>query len=156
MIIGQQQQCQIMLDSSPIGTPFIFLFPFVKWLDVTGDGTAELVVSAYSGRYGALEGEKECVHERVVIFEVRDASVQELTNIIGCLWKPDLFGVRLENVDEDNALEIIAGGQRVVPNQWARRGFSWYELNDYDDIYDWNGNQFVFEKTQLRQPNVGN
>jgi hypothetical protein len=145
-----------MLDDRAIGAPFLCLFPFADWRDVTGDGNLELVVTAYSGRYGVHDNEKDCAHQRLLIFEIDEETIHQLANIIGCIWRPDLFGVRLENVDVDAPLEIIAGGQRMTSTpQSCRGGYCWYELNDYDDVYNWNGESFEPTDSMLRTPYGG-
>ncbi len=146
-------ECQLMVNDTEVGEPFLCLFPFVQWLDVTGDHAPEVVVTAYAAYYGAQEtDDRQCAHQRMIIINTANGDPQQIANIIGCIWQPDLFGVRLENVDADAALEVIAGGERMMPDCCGIAGLYWYELNDYDDVYDWDGSGFSWMKSIIRPP----
>lgn len=155
-LMRRYQQCQPMLDNQQIGEPFFCLFPFVQWRDITGDNQEELLISAFSGFNGAQDDEKACAHQRLMVFEYRDEIWTEITNVIGCLFDSNLYGIRLEDIDDDDALEIIAGGTRFSDFNVAEciGGFCWYELGDTDEVYDWNGHQYEFLMTIPRQVNL--
>lgn len=153
----ETQQCQIVVDDNLLGDPFFCLFPFVSWQDVIGDEQLELVVSAYGGRnYTVEEGEYDCGHQRMIVFELQGDDFAEIANVTGCISQPDLFGVRLEDIDDDPALEIISAGNiyNLAEFDSCDFGYCLYELSQTDEIYDWDGNAFSLSGTMPRDENT--
>lgn len=66
--------------------------------------------------------------------------------------KSPIYGTRLENIDDDNALEILAGNYELAGSNCKIADLPflgptedcWYaELNFYDTVYDWDGTTYV-------------
>lgn len=155
--------CQLFVNEQKVGLEFGCKEDFISldWQDVTGDGLEELVVIAYSNAYTNIgfEGEgygwdKDCIHQRIIIFQQYNSDFRLIANVTGCVVESDLYGVRFEDVDHDGQVEILAA------NSWLTgdRGFStlslsapegkqenrWYELGYQNEVYRWNGSQFVY------------
>jgi hypothetical protein len=140
--------CQLHINGEDVGQPFgCRNFVTLSWQDITGDGDVELVIIALSAFAGVQEGEKGCYHQRLIAYQwdAQNGMGAQIANIIGCVVRSDLFGVRLEDLDSDGVQEIIAAGEWFTPEVDG-----WFEFNDKDDIYRWNGSEYVYSKTVLR------
>jgi hypothetical protein len=103
----------------------------VAWRDLTGDGRDDVVVTAFSAGYPYgpedLLSDTNCMHQRIIAYQVEDGIASEIANVAGCVERSDLYGVRLLDVDQDGQVEILA-----APNG---------DLNNR--AYEWNGQRFV-------------
>jgi hypothetical protein len=151
IMMGRFAQCQIVINRIMVGNSFLCSVRNIEWQDITGDAEAEVVVTALAGgEYGTHEGEKHCFHQRLLAFQKQDDSFVQIANITGCVVQSNMYGLRLENIDDDDALEIIAASNFLtIVNESGEciAGFCWYELNDQDEIYDWNGEQYEYART---------
>jgi hypothetical protein len=137
-------RCTLNHNNKPIDEPFECLPDFTKisWQDITNDGKEELIVVATS--LGT---------QQLLAYEINEQETIQIANVAGDIIRSDLFGVQLEDVDEDGQLEILAGRgyategsnckiyEGIYPDPWE---FCWwYELDLQEQIYRWNGHQFV-------------
>lgn len=153
--------CQLAVDSVALGLPFGCKnnFTVVKWQDVIGDEQAELVVIAYSGVYtnSGFEGEylspdKDCIHQRVIIYQQENAQFKQIANVTGCVVQSDLYGIRFQDIDEDGQVEILAASSWfTAPRCWSRilgpegqQDNCWYEFGYQNEVYKWNGSEFIY------------
>ena len=136
-------QCALVISDVAIGEPFVCdsNFTQVFWQDVTNDSHEELVVISY-----ALN------EQRLQAYQWDGTNVWLIADVTGTTIESDLYGVRLENLDEDAALEIRVGNiERVSSNCKVYEADSehpyedcWYaELVFFDTWYDWNGATYV-------------
>ena len=151
----QNDSCQLIIDGTLAGTKFGCKqnFTTVYWQDITGDGQEELVIIALSGAYdefGDHLSDKNCVHQRLLVYQQTNSQLIEIANITGCVMQSDLYGVEVQDVDGDGQVEILAvDGVLTEPNcdetPYAIEGiYCWYELGHQDEIYKWNGSEFVY------------
>lgn len=147
-------QCQLFINDNMVGEPYFCDSANVTWQDITGDGHEELIVNAYAGFAGVQDGEKECAHQRLIAYQQSDEVFHQVANVTGCLVQIDLFGIHLENIDDDPALELVAAGYIYTDFETkpCYAGFCWYEPNYINDIYDWNGVEYIFSHIIPREP----
>ncbi|MEM6283914.1 MAG: hypothetical protein AAF787_17115, partial [Chloroflexota bacterium] len=120
----------------------------LQQMDVNGNGNRELVVHA-TGQFGIEDG---CAHQRMLVF---DRDWTELANITGCIVHTDLFGVRIHDIDNDGKTEIVSAGNRqgnFIHCSDIVLYYCWYELNDQNDVYEWDGSTFVYDRSVPRGP----
>jgi len=150
---GEFPQCQLSINNIKFGEPFICNQATISWTDMTGDGNEELIIEAYAGFSGVQEGETECAHQRLIGYQSIDKEFIQIANITGCLSQIDMFGLRMENLDDDSALEIVSAGDLFVYDEDPCMGMRcWYEPNHINEIYDWNGTEYDFSHTVSREP----
>lgn len=149
--------CVLIIEGQRVGPEFGCKrdFTTVEWRDVTGNGRQEAVVATISGAFAPYRSEdipwgklnplsdKFCVHERVMVYDWAGGQVNLLANIDGCVTQPDLFGVRLDDYDNDGQLEILAADSWTTENAYYAGNEMWFEPNDSVIIYEWDGSQFV-------------
>ncbi len=142
--------CWVSVNEGPLGKPFgcRHTFTQVHWLDLTGDGQEEIVVTAFSvgnpdgpltpeigpdAPYGSVSS-VGCEHQRMLIYAWDGVQTSELADVAGCVQEEDLYGVRLEDIDGDGLLDLRAARVYAsdLPDPLPER------------IYRWNGERFVF------------
>ena len=136
--------CTLQIDNLILDENFECLPDYTRlfWQDIANDGKEELVVLATG--LGT---------QQLLAFEVNEQEVVQVANVTGDIIRSDLFGVRLEDVDGDGQLEILAGRghlteetdckiyEDIYPDPWE---FCWWnELNLWEEIYRWDGGRFV-------------
>ena len=155
--------CQLDIDGITTGLQFGCKdnFTVVEWRDVTNDNTEELVIMAYSGVYTnvGFDGEgnfpdKDCIHQRVIVYQQVNSLVKEIANVTGCVVQSDLYGVRFEDIDDDGQLEILAASGWFTSPRCSsvfsakspdgQQENCWYEFGYQNEIYRWNGSKFIF------------
>jgi hypothetical protein len=155
--------CQVVVNGQKAGLEFGCKsgFTSLDWQDVTGDGRSELIVVAYSNAYtgqgfegeGYLQG-KDCIHQRLLIFQNLDSVMNVIANVTGCVVESDLYGVRFEDLDQDGQVEILAANGWLTTDRCfstlstsapdGKQDNCWYELGYQDEVYRWNGTEFVY------------
>ena len=102
--------CALFVWRDAIGEPVTCIpeFSTVEWRDLTGDGETELVLGVLTSA--------ESYHVRVYQFDhsQRGVPLIEIANITGDVIQADLFGVRIDDIDHDEALEIVSAGPRAI------------------------------------------
>jgi hypothetical protein len=153
----QNDSCQLFVNGAIVGTQFGCKknFTVVNWQDVTNDDQAELVITTLSGISdvdGRELSDKRCVHQRLLIYERINSQLAEIANVTGCVVQSDLYGVRTLDIDGDGQVEILAAN-RWLTGDPCGSAFSmisgsqpncWYEFGHQDEIYKWNGSEFVY------------
>lgn len=149
--------CQLSIGKQPVGDPFGCKenFTTVEWQDVTGDNRSEVVVHTFSAGYpkdqdGNPLGEIECMHQRMIIYSWEAGKADLIANIAGCVVDENMFGVRLEDYDQDGQLEILTPHNLFTGDgcNWREWEQCWYELDPDPglNIYRWNGYKFILWK----------
>jgi hypothetical protein len=109
-------------------------------------------LSGANDEFGNQLSDKDCVHQRLLAYQQMNSQLIEIANITGCVMQSDLYGVQIQDVDGDGQVEILAvDGVLTEPNcdetitPYAHeRIYCWYELSQQDEIYRWNGSEFVY------------
>lgn len=151
----QNDTCQLFVDETIVGAEFDCKHNFttVSWQDIVGDSQEELVIITLSGsrdEFGNRLSDKDCVHQRLLAYQQIDSQLIEIANITGCVVQSDFYGVQIQDVDGDRQVEILAvDGVLTEPNcgetPYAIEGiYCWYELGYQDEVYKWNGSEFVY------------
>lgn len=143
-------RCTLNYNDNSIGEPFECLPDFTRifWQDITNDGEEELVVLATS--LGT---------QQLLAYEVNEQEIIQIADVTGDIIRSDLFGVRLEDIDADGQIEILAGRGYVTEGSDCKiyvgmfgPGESelcwWNELNLREEVYRWDGQQFVSESEE--------
>lgn len=133
-VLSENDVCQLNVQDQPVGSPFGCKQDFIRvyWDDITGDGKVEVRVVALSGAIDQnveYVSDKKCVHQRLLAYQWNGTTATEIANITGCVVHEDLYGVRLEDYDQDGQPEILAASNSE---------------HTHDQIYKWNGSRFVF------------
>jgi hypothetical protein len=106
-----------------------------------GDGRPEIVIKAL-----------EFTTQRLIIFQWDGTVAPQIADITGDVIHSDLYGVRLEDVDSDGQLEILAGSGYLSEGIDCKSYLDiapgeievcWQELSFDDVIYKWDGASFV-------------
>lgn len=128
------EYCQLWVAELPVGAYWgcRHKFTTVAWQDLTGDAQAEIVIITYSAGYpydpdGGLLSTETCMHQRLLAYGWDGRHATEIANIAGCVIAENLYGVRLQDLDEDGVLEVLAAPNGKLQNR----------------AYKWNGSQFV-------------
>lgn len=141
--------CQLEVGNTTVGDRFecIPSFTRVWWQDVTADGRDEVVVSTLYD-----------IQARLLVWEI-GGGYRLTADIRGDVIRSDLYGVRLENIDQDPELEILAGEWLKYTDSFC---FSteiqeivtacWNSTSRDDVVYDWDGTRF----TPLLDSSAGN
>ncbi len=145
--------CQLIVNGQSVGQAFGCkeIFTKVTWQDITNDGQPEIVITTLSGSNPKDEernvlSEISCVHERFLAYQWKDGTAREIANVAGCLVQTDLYGVRLQDIDEDDQVEIVLAS-RLTSEPECSEDFPihcWFELDPIDHVYKWDGATFVF------------
>jgi hypothetical protein len=141
--------CELHLDGKSTGIRFTCYpeFTTLEWRDVTGDGVQELIWDLTSGKWIGGSDFMPCPHQRVLVYQLVDGDLIPVADVMGCVRDADLFGVRLDDVDDDGQLEIVSAGDEFYDwggcNYWGRDRGCWPEISDAIVIYEWDGTQFV-------------
>lgn len=152
---GQRDSCQLTINGDGIGESFLCLpnYTQVKWIDITQDGQAELIVTVLAS---GLDSEKfssfhPCVYQRLLAYQFFQNGYEQIADVSGCMVSENFFGVQIVDMDADGQPEIVSAGELTtdLPDD-CFGGFCWYELNKLNDIYKWDGQQFTFWQTADR------
>ena len=153
--------CQIYIQISPVDKKFgcKHNYTTMVWRDLVDNQTPELVVTTLSAqsptdKEGEPLGENiDCVHQRMLIYHLEsDSKLVEIANVAGCVRQGDLFGVRLEDYDQDGVIGIVAADQELLTTidciapETSFSDNCWQELNTDILIYRWNGTTFTFSE----------
>ncbi len=148
---GLRDSCQARVDDINIGEAFLCVpnYTQVKWIDLTGDGHAELVMTVFASLSNGQEFSfHPCANQRLIVYQITENRYQLIANVAGCVVNQDFFGVCIEDMDGDGQPEIISAGHLTTPiSDDCKGGFCWYELRKQNDVYKWDGHQFAFWKT---------
>lgn len=141
--------CALFIWRDGLGEPVTCIpeFTKVEWRDLTRDGEPELVLGAVTGGASYLL--------RVYHFDRSQQGVPlvEIAEVTGDIIQADLLGVRIDDIDDDGALEIISTGPRMInldipPGCAGMQGAPcWIEPRTEVDIYEWDGTEFVLDRT---------
>ncbi|MAT97272.1 MAG: hypothetical protein CL608_09035 [Anaerolineaceae bacterium] len=122
-------------------------FTKVTWLDITNDGREEIIIDATGLGTQSL-----------LVFKWGEENLVQIANILGDIIDPDLFGVRLEDTDDDGQFEIVAGrgyfseGSNCKIYEYGSpdptESCWWHELDLREQVYRWDGETFVLEPTE--------
>lgn len=122
-------------------------FTKVTWLDITNDGREEIIINATG--LGT---------QNLLVFKWSEESLVQIAKIEGDIVRSDLFGVHLEDIDEDGQLEIIAGrgyfseGSNCKIYEYGSPDPTefcwWHELDLREQVYRWDGETFVLESEE--------
>lgn len=152
----QNDTCQVFVDEILIGAPFGCKqnFTTVNWQDITNDGIAELTIFALSGLLNPVGEEltdKGCVHQRFIAYQWIGSQLNEIANITGCVVQSDLYGVRIEDIEGDGQVEILAADSwfteticELPSSEPILYSNCWFEWGHGDEVYKWNGIEFVY------------
>lgn len=162
--------CQLFLNEETVGEFFgcKHNFTTVEWLDVTADGRPEIVITAYSGaRPSAFNGtwpdvdfedwfslsDIDCVHQHWLAYQWDGVTATKIADVEGCVVQENLYGVRLADLEDDGQVEIIAANQWFTESECTTdsRFSCWYEFDYINDVYKWNGSEFVLWGTVPHQ-----
>ena len=141
--------CQLIVQDTLPETKFGCLpdTTAIEWKDITNDGVDEIIVTALSWPYSVtsepLTEKDECIHQRLIAYQWDGTSALEIANVNGCVVQADFFGVRLEDIDGDGQVEIIAADKWKTFPDFTRLGCCWYEFIRSNQVYKWDGGQFV-------------
>jgi hypothetical protein len=161
--------CQLYISGAAVGSHFGCKrnFSRVEWIDLTGDGTQEVVAISYSGASAYdLEGDigsLSCGHQHLLAYAMETDGPALIADLTGCTFRSDLVGVELRDLDGNGTLEILAA-EDPLHNYWLNLGNSsrWNceqgeieEVNsstfrscgyfDFDPqfiVYGWNGQTY--------------
>lgn len=148
--------CQLVVNNRKIGDKFLCeeYFTKVEWRDVTKDSKPELIVSTVTSYSKINEAELNCSQRYIMIYQYDGNNARRIANVGACFGDADLIGVQLKDIDNDGQLEIVSSGDLniYVPDFGAcvREG-CWYELNNQNDIYKWNGESFEYAYSVPRE-----
>lgn len=130
--------CTLMLNEIVLSETFwcVGKLAWVSWQDITQDGQVDLILIATDPFSG----------QRLLAYEWDGVKARNIADITGEIVDSNLYGVRIENRDEDDAWEIIAGHVEIKQTCVSMVIYSgevvddcWYEsLNLYDVVYNWN------------------
>jgi hypothetical protein len=126
--------CQLLVNGEAVSSYFGCKrnFTTVEWRDITNDQQAEIVVITFSAAFpmdfdGNRLSEETCAHQRLLAYQWRDNQAIEIANVAGCVLRKDLYGVQIEDFDQDGQVEILAALTGELQNR----------------AYKWNGKKFV-------------
>ncbi|VAW36956.1 hypothetical protein MNBD_CHLOROFLEXI01-3007 [hydrothermal vent metagenome] len=138
--------CILHVDNIVTGEPFECLPNFTKiiWQDIINDGNEEVIVTATG--LGV---------QHLLAFQWDGAEATQIADTFGDIIRSDLFGVALIDVDGDSQFEIVAGKGYVSEGNNCKiyegiypdpSEFCWWQaLNLEEQIYQWDGVQFVLQ-----------
>ena len=159
--------CHLLIDGVHVGPTFGCRSTFTKvdWRDITGDGQEDVVVEAFSGATAPETDfyEEPCAHIRLLAFSRRrDTGWTQIANVVGCVVSEDLFGVRVEDYDNDSRMEVVAAAnptagfgdycdcpfldshEGTLPSPDALiESCRFFPFTYEVDIYEWDGSAFV-------------
>lgn len=135
--------CTVKVNSLAIENDFRCnpAFTQVWWQNIAGDSQEEIVVTTLADARAFM-----------YIWQRQADTYHLIAAVQADVIQANLYGTRLENVDEDEAYEILAG-------EWSRETSSfcfshinpdgsdvpvcWREVTRRDVVYDWDGSHFV-------------
>ncbi|MCB9421163.1 MAG: hypothetical protein H6667_15280 [Ardenticatenaceae bacterium] len=141
--------CALYVNGMILGEPFNCYrdFSTVEWVDLTGDGQKEVVVIA-----------QVFDTQRLLAYQWDAGVAMQIADISGDIIRSDLYGVRLEDVDGDGQLEIMAGVLDYQTDRSTCKTYGepffvsgtevvcYHELAFDDLLYSWDGNQFTLDE----------
>lgn len=144
-----RENCTLYVDNQIVGDAFDCKgnFTTVQWQDITNDGQEEIVIITLS--YGEkTELRETCLQQHLLAYEWIGSEAVEIANIRGCVVEADLYGVRFDDLENDDQVEIVAADSWHTEPECFRDlclgGSEWFELGHRDEIYKWDGSSFVF------------
>lgn len=154
--VYRNDRCEVYVSGESVSQPFgcKHNFTTVEWEDVAGDEEKEIIVKTISGDqsyiWNDLIAEKGCFHQRILVFRWDGETATQLANIVGCIRRSNLFGVRVTDYDNDGQLEILAATiwyQFLERNQPNGISQDYIQINQLVEIYEWDGQKFVIGST---------
>lgn len=141
--------CELFLEGKQIGPPFACKHNFttLEWKDITSDGQPEIIVIALAGTYtvneeGEYLSEESCFNQHLYAYQWNGTKTKNIADIVGCVIQSDLYGVRLEDFDNDGKLEILSIADWTVASEDNTN--NWFEPEYVSEVYEWDGSKFVF------------
>ena len=163
----KSQYCHLSLNQQSIGYPFICNkeFTSVEWQDVLQDGADELVIKTMAGITSYIDNlptdqRLDCVHQRMIIWRDMGAQWMEIANVAGCVRDNDLLGVRLEETNQNQSMEIITADTTLWQQQDCLKPDNSFYKNCWSDfnqdilLYRWDG--LTFQMAERIQPSSSN
>lgn len=146
---GRFDTCALFVGQNGLGEPVTCIpeFTSVEWRDFTGDEEPELVFRTLTNAASYLLRVYRFDHSQ------QEVPLVEVADVTGAVIQADLFGVRIDDIDDDGALEIISTGPRTIyldlpPGCADMQGpVCWIEPRTEVDIYEWDGTMFVLNRT---------
>ena len=151
---GASDTCRVELNDVPVDKPFgcHHGLSTLEWRDVDGDSQEDLLVWNYESDYMdvQLDWDKtaqdsewsiqaaSCVGQHLRIYAPHPNQPSLMADVRGCVVDPmTLYGVRLEDLDGDGQIEIVAalGGSQPGIQSGIQSGTA---------AYRWDGQRFVF------------
>jgi hypothetical protein len=156
-LLGQENDvCQLYWKDQSLAPPFGCKHGLttVQWVDITNDGEKEIVIITFSGKQpvdtkGSELSDIGCVHQRLLAYQWINDTAVEIANVAGCVVQSNLYGVKMEDLEGDGQVEIIAAdGWFTASECYESTEYSgylgcWYEFGYRNLIYRWNGSQFI-------------
>jgi hypothetical protein len=134
--------CTVVVDTLVLEQEFKCnpAFSQIRWHDVLADGQNEIIVTALFE-----------TQVRMLIWQRKGAGFHLIADVYGDVIRADLYGVRLENIDDDPGYEILAGEWGLPTDLFCfpydTPGGSetrcWYEIVRQDKVFKWDGKQFI-------------
>lgn len=143
-------ECQLVISDQIIGEPFVCTpkFTAVIWQDLNGDRSDEVIVKTIAN---ALQHVQVFTWDGIVAIQIADIEAP--------IVQPDLLGVRIEDLNTDGIMELIANDSYLKALE-CRPAFYQASLDYHDDppmvgescyhewvfseqVYRWNGEIYV-------------
>ena len=126
-------------------------FVTLEWRDMTGDGVDELIMQ------GPVLIPNRDVSTCIYVYQLRDGAVFQIGDVCGPVMQPDLYGVRIKEAGDGQPPQIRAAHAWtnlviVQTSDFGGGDGGWFEMDNHDDIYRWNGQEFVLVETVEREP----
>ncbi len=148
----RNDRCELYLNGESVSDAFLCKFRFTKlaWEDVIGERDKELVVTTFAGEqaylWADLIAEKGCFHQRLQVYTWDGENLDQVANIVGCVRRANMFGVKIEDYDSDGQNEILAAvfwPEFLEPEQPDGISQDYLVVNQDVEIYEWDGEKFV-------------
>ena len=120
----------------------------LAWADVTGDGDDELLLLTIPP--DAETRETAAGVQRLHIYAV-DSGLTELATLDGALNGPDGAGVRLEDLNGDDTIEVLVG----LPLVSLEHPIAWPDPTRRFQVYRWDADDGEFTPGEIRPPLSG-
>lgn len=142
-------RCHLFIGEQEFFAPLCYdRFVQVQWQDVTNDGEEELLFSTMGG----LQKGQNCIHRNVTIIQLIDGDPTRLGVLSGCIIQANLYGVRVEDIDGDGQVELIAAKRLIDGEQSEVESPNRPWPIQLETVYRFNGTQFVQAETIPRDP----
>lgn len=117
-------------------------FVRITWQDVTNDGIEELLVWDVTSNGKGLT----CFHQTLTIYQAIKGGYTRLPAISGCVMGSDLHGVRIEDLDGDGQVEIIAARDLLTSSRLESETTFPFPVRLWENVYLFDGTSFVHPK----------